>query len=196
MNRLRGMSCCAAFVLLAIIPNSSAMNMNSEQPLGSKCTTENQELAIQGNHGGTQMCVMTARGLKWVDSTNLAANSRMVKTLPKCGTSRIFKTTISSATTSILKRVAKEYFGSQQLAPIKIESIIAARVDLNSIGLHVCSNGLGAPLGGWTGSVPKVASGAWLLAVTHKKNAFGNFHFIYIAQLGNKFEVVGEGTGP
>lgn len=166
------------------------------RPLGSKCGIENEELAQSDSAGGTQMCVKTPRGLIWMDSTKMIATPRMVQLLPKCGIDRFFTTKISSTTVKSLTAVATNYFKKQNLLPIKIGSINAVSVNLNLIGLHPCSNGLGAPIGDWTGSIPGNAQGAWLLAVTHKKNNFGNFHFMYVARLGNKLEVEGLGTGP
>jgi len=131
-----------------------------------------------------------------VHASTLPANHEKARALPNCAISRTLNTKISGDLTKSLTTVAKRYYQAKQLLPIKVNAINQVNLLLNYAGVHACSNGAGAPQGSWTGSVPHGAKAAWILAITHKMNAFGNFHFIYIAQVGNKYEVVGEGTGP
>jgi len=126
----------------------------------------------------------------------LLANHEKISALPSCAISRTLNIKVSSNLTKSLTTVASKYYQSRQLSPIKVNAINRVNLSLNYVGVHPCSNGVGAPQGSWSGSVPRDAKAAWLLAITHKMNQFGNFHFIYIAQIGSKFEVVGEGTGP
>jgi len=197
MNRGRTTAIVVVLFLLGFLVPVQASNVGIfGRPLGSKCGIENEELPQSGNSGGTQMCLLTANGLIWKDSTSLVANARLAKVLPRCGISRILSSKIPMFLAKLLTEVASNYYEKRRLLPIKVNAINAVKVSLDTIGLHPCSNGIGAPLGDWTGSVPIEAKAAWLLAVTHKKNSFGNFHFIYIAQVGSKYEVVGEGTGP
>ena len=197
MSRHKFIALLSALVLFGTLSSVEASNVGIfGRSLGSKCGLENEEIVQLGGKGGTQMCVMTSKGLIWQDSTYLVANQRLVKTLPNCGVNRFFKVQITSALAKTLSTVATSYFQKQNLLPIKIDLIYGVTLPLNSIGLHPCSNGLGVAIGGWSGSIPSNAKVAWLLAVTHKTNEFGNFLNIYIAQLGGRFVVVGAGTGP
>ena len=197
MNRDRSTAIVSILLMLGFLAPVQASNDGIfGRPLGSKCGIETEELPQSGNSGGTQMCLLTAKGLIWQDSTSLVANARLAKVLPDCRISRILTSKISISLSKSLTAVASNYYEKRRLLPIKVDAINAVKVSLNTIGLHPCSNGIGAPVGDWTGSVPIEAKAAWLLAVTHKKNEFGNFHFIFIAQVGTKFEVVGEGTAP
>jgi len=131
-----------------------------------------------------------------VHASTLPANHNKASALPNCAISRTLNTKVSGDLTKSLTTVAKKYYQVKKLLPIKVNAINQVNLLLNYAGVHPCSNGVGAPQGSWSGSVPRGAKAAWILAITHKMNAFGNFHFIYIAQVGSKHEVVGEGTGP
>jgi hypothetical protein len=128
-------------------------------------------------------------------STFLAKHEK-VSTLPNCAISRTLTTKVSHELTRSLTTVANKYYQAKHLSPIKVNAINPVNLLLNYVGVHSCSNGVGAPQGSWSGSVPRRAKAAWILAITHKMNVFGNFHFIYVALVGSKFEVVGEGTSP
>jgi hypothetical protein len=129
-------------------------------------------------------------------SSNLPTGVQKVRSLPSCGISRILNSKVSSDLTRSLTKIASKYYQAKHLLPIKVNAVNEVNLSLNYIGEYRCSNGVGAPQGSWGGSVPRNAKAAWLLAITHKMNEFGNFHFIYIAQIKSHFEVVGEGTGP
>ena len=132
----------------------------------------------------------------YVHASTLLAKHQKVSALPSCAISRTLNAKVSSNLTRSLTTVASKYYQAKHLAPIKVNSINQVDLFLNYVGVHPCSNGVGVPQGSWSGSVPRDAKAAWILAITHKMNAFGNFHFIFIAQVGGKFEVVGEGSGP
>ena len=186
----------ALLLLGTVAPSFASTVATPDQAVGSKCRLENEEISKSAKYGGSQMCVLTTKGLFWKESTYMVATPRMNKMLPKCGSSRGTNAKLSSKLDTTLTSVATAYFQKQNLLPIKVSQIVGVSVMLNSVGIHACSNGVDAPLGGWGGSIPVKAKAAWLLPVNHKINRFGNFDFLYVALVGGKYLVVGEGTGP
>lgn len=195
----RGLKFSVTLTLLIFLTSCSTLNKDvtaGDTSLGSECNTENEAMPNSSSTSGTQICLKTEKGLIWQDFGDMIASKYLDETLPSCVVNRLLNTKLSKPLVEKLTAVAFSYFKDQSLLPIQIDSINEVSVALNMIGIHPCSNGMGEPIGGWGGTVPKNSDAAWLLYVLHKKNRFGDSQVIYIAQIGTEFQVVGGGTSP
>ncbi|GEM_PF-1156991 len=160
--------------------------------IGAPCTEENEAINKPGISGGTLFCLKTPQGLFWHDFDTVIGNAYLNSVLPSCETPRYTKSTL----TPEMIQLAENYFKEQNLLPVKVTMVGEAVRNLSAEGIRTCSNGIGLPLGGTSGFIPKEASAGWTIMVIHKMDQFGNTNFLSIVKIGNTYKVMAIGTSP
>ncbi len=160
--------------------------------IGANCTLENEAINKPGISGGTLFCLKTDRGLVWSDLNDLTVDKYLNSVLPSCST-QLFKTALL---TPGMIQLAENYYKDRNLLPVKVTMWGEANRTLFAEGIRPCSNGVGAPLGAYSGFIPKEASAGWSIMVVHKANEFGNTNFLRIVKIGSAYKVMEGGTGP
>ncbi len=158
--------------------------------IGAPCTKENEAINKPGISGGMLFCLKTPQGLFWHDFDKVIGNAYLNTVLPSCATPRYTKSTLTPEMTQL----AEDYFKERNLLPVKVTMVGEAVRNLLAEGIRTCSNGIGLPLGGGSGFIPKEASAGWVIMVIHKMDQFGNTNFLSIVKIGNTYKVVAIGT--
>ena len=186
---------CLALAFVSIIALSStaagASNDYSHQ-IGSTCLHEGQDVSKSPTQGGGLICVMDTSGLHWQDDLKVIVDARLNTILPKCGKVALYSPPIkvSTAQMKIFLKLATDFFRKMQLLPFKITQVIKAVKKYQTVGIHPCTNGVGATVGAWGGFMPLNASGGWELQTSFKVNRFGNAQFLRIAKVGTSYKIV------
>lgn len=160
--------------------------------IGANCTLENEAINKPGISGGMLICLRTARGLVWSDFNNLTADKYLNSVLPSCS-AQVFK---KALLTPGMIQLAENYYKDRHLLPVKITMWGEANRALFAEGIRPCSNGVGSPVGAYSGFIPKEASAGWSIMVVHKANEFGDTNFLRIVKVGSAYKVMDGGTSP
>jgi len=178
--------------IIALSSTAEGASNDYSHQIGSNCSHEGQDVIRSITRGGGLICVMDKSGLHWQDDLKVVVDARLNSILPKCGKVALYTPpiTVTADQMKIFLKLATDYFRKMQLLPFKITQIIKAVKKYQTFGIHPCTNGVGASLGGWGGFMPLDASGGWELQTSFKVNRFGNAQFLRIAKIGTSYKIV------
>ena len=193
-------SCLALSLVLAISvsPMAEAVSHGYSPKIGSICLKEAQALPGSPTNGGVLICLKNKSGLHWQDLGPVVADAHLNSILPKCAMDAFYSPPIkiSPDHLKIFTRLAVAYFSKRHLLPIKIVQVRKAVKKYSTAGIQICSNGVTAPLGAWSGFMPLNASEGWSVYTVHRMAGFGNSLFLQIVKIGSSYKIIGAGTGP
>ncbi len=192
--------CLALSLVLAIsvLPMAEAVSKGYSPQIGSTCSKEAQALPGSPTNGGVMICMKDKSGLRWQDMGSLVADAHLNSILPKCALDAFYSPPIkvSPDHLKIFTRLATAYFSKRHLLPIKIVQVRKAVKKYLTTGIQVCSTGVTALLGAWSGFMPLNASEGWSVRTMHKMAGFGNSLFLQIVKIGSSYKIVGAATSP
>ncbi len=158
--------------------------------IGAPCTKENEAINKPGISGGTLFCLRTPKGVFWHNIDTVTGNAYLNSILPSCNTRMYTKSTLTPEMTQL----AENYFKERNLLPVKVTMLGKANRQLLAEAMGVCSNGIGLPIGAYTGFIPKEASAGWAIMAIHKMDQFGNTTILRIVKIGNTYKIMDAGS--
>ena len=194
--QLKVMAWIASFILIStfVPPAIGETPLKSVIP-GSPCFQEMQIGFTSKTLGAYDLvCMKTKGGLVWISRATIEGNSRISNLLPNCKTIKIWSNPIVVGPyfKSQIEKIAVKWFLASGLRPtpknsqVKIDQVIQAENRYQRIGEHLCSNGIGHPLGVWSGLLPTNAKYGWQVTVQRIKGIPGNDPMFNIIQIGGE----------